>query len=461
MAKKKLAYICAECGYESSGWLGKCPACGAWNSFAEVVSQKTNSSQSRSWLDTGKEAGQATIVNLGELTGQNQNRLETQIGELDRVLGGGLVKGSMVLLGGDPGIGKSTLLLQVLDKLNQNSNTLYISGEESPSQIKLRADRIGCSAGKVRVFTGVEFADIAQVLRAEKPDFAVIDSIQTIYISELSAAPGSVTQIREATAGLLRLAKEMNIAMILVGHVTKEGGIAGPRVLEHMVDAVLYFEGEKSSQFRILRAVKNRFGTTDEIGMFEMTGAGLVSVDNPGQALLLGRPLDVPGSCVTSCLEGSRSILIEVQALVNPSDFSQPIRNSQAIDRLRLNMLLAILHKSCGVNTGAYDAYVNVTGGLKVTETAADLAIVAALVSSIENKAIDPGMIIMGELGLAGEVRQLPAAEKRVQEAVRLGWRKFILPATCKRNFKRLALPENCELYYVSLLKEVLDILFF
>lgn len=460
MAKKKLTYVCAECGYESSGWLGKCPACGAWNSFSEVLSQRTRAGQNRSWLELDPEAGPAEVVNLADLADRDQKRLETRIGELDRVLGGGLVKGSMVLLGGDPGIGKSTLLLQVLTKLNQKSKTLYISGEESPSQIKLRADRIGCDSQSVRVFTGVDFADIARVLRQERPDFAVVDSIQTIYINELTAAPGSVTQIREATAGLLRLAKELNIAMILVGHVTKEGGIAGPRVLEHMVDAVLYFEGEKSSQFRILRAVKNRFGTTDEIGLFEMTGTGLVSVDDPGQALLDGRPLDVPGSCVTSCLEGSRSILIEVQALVNPSDFSQPIRNSQAIDRLRLNMLLAILHKSCKINTGLYDAYVNVTGGLKVTETAADLAIVAALVSSIENKAVDPGLLIMGELGLAGEVRQLPAAEKRVQEAVRLGWRKFILPATCKRKLKQLTLPEDCELYFVSLLREVLDILF-
>lgn len=366
----------------------------------------------------------------------------------------------MVLIGGDPGVGKSTLLLQTLANLNTKYSTLYVSGEESPTQIKMRSDRLQIVAKQIRILTATEFASIAQVLKKHKPDFAVIDSIQSIYVEEISGAPGSVSQVREATAGLLRLAKALNITIVLVGHVTKEGGIAGPRILEHMVDAVLYFEGEKSNQYRILRAVKNRFGTTNEVGMFEMTQNGLKSVDNPGTAMLVGRPLNVPGTTITSTLEGSRSILLEIQALLNPTDFAQPIRNTQGIDRLRLNMLLAILQKSCGIATASFDAYVNVTGGMKIIETSADLAIVAAVVSSIQDKAIDSDLIILGELGLTGEVRMVTAIERRILESIRLGWKKFVVPAACKRSIKNISLSEDSEIFYVSLLKEALDLLF-
>ncbi len=463
MAKQRTVFICSECGYEASGWLGKCPACGSWNSFSEFKSEKKGAKEHRSWLDLSdaeeRSNGAAGIIDLSDVRKESQVRLVSGIAELDRVLGGGFVKGSLVLLGGDPGIGKSTLLLQVIGHLNQKYNTLYISGEESPSQIKMHADRIKQGADSIRVFTGTSFSEIKDVLIKQKPEFAVVDSIQTIYIEELSSAPGSVTQVRESASGLLRLAKKLNITIVLVGHVTKEGGIAGPRILEHMVDAVLYFESEKTSQYRILRAVKNRFGTTDEIGIFEMTGEGLKSLQNASTALLSGRPLHVPGIAITACLEGTRSILIEVQALLHATNFNQPIRNTQGVDRLRLNMLLAILSRTCHVQTGAYDAYLNITGGMKVNDTSADLAIVSAIVSSIEDKAIDPDLIILGELGLAGEVRMVTEIEKRVQESLRLGWRKFILPATCEKYLKDLTLPEHCQLLYVSTLQEVLDIL--
>lgn len=461
MAKKKTIYICSECGYESTGWLGKCPNCQSWNSFQEFQMDKTTNGSNRSWLDSNQKIEKNEIVNLEEISGQSQDRLQTGIKELDRVLGGGFVKGSLVLVGGDPGIGKSTLLLQVLGKLNYQNETLYISGEESPAQIKMRADRLGENTNTARIFTGTSFTDIAQVLSKEKPDFAVIDSIQTIYDEDLSSAPGTVSQIRETTAGLLRLAKRLNIAIVLVGHVTKEGGIAGPRILEHMVDAVLYFEGERSGQYRILRSVKNRFGTTDEIGIFEMTQSGLQSVKNPGEALLIGRPLNVPGTTITACLEGTRVILLEIQALLNLTDFNQPIRNTQGIDRLRLIMLLAILQKSCQIKTGLYDAYVNVTGGMKINETAADLAVVMAIVSSTQEKPIDPNLILIGELGLSGEIRNVPNIEKRVLEAISLGWRKFIVPASSQQNLKILDIPKDCEIIYAGLLQEALDIMFF
>ncbi len=461
MAKKRVIYLCNECGYESSGWLGKCPKCNSWNSFSEMsIQPESKAKQHSSWLNSDTSEDASTIINLTDVEEADNTRLPTNISELDLILGGGLVRGSMVLLGGDPGIGKSTLLLQTFGTLGQHVKTLYIAGEESPSQIKMRATRLGLENQSMHIFTGTSFSAISNILHKEKPDFAVIDSIQTIYLDEIAAAPGSVTQIRETTAGLLRIAKQLNIAIVLVGHVTKEGGIAGPRILEHMVDAVLYFEGEKSSQYRMLRAVKNRFGTTDEIGLFEMTQTGLLPVQNPGMALLAGRPIGVPGTAITSCLEGSRSILMEVQALLTPSDFSQPVRNTQGIDRLRLMMLLAILQKSCQIQTGSYDAYVNVTGGMKINETSADLAIVAAIVSSIQEKAIDSQMILLGELGLAGEIRIVPGIEKRIQEAAKLGWTKFIVPALSKAKLKKMSLPKNCEIYYVSYLKEALDILF-
>ncbi len=462
MAKKRVVYLCEHCGYESSGWLGKCPKCNSWNSFSEVLVQpESKAKQHTSWLETDEQEGQAEIINLAEVEQSDKDRLQTHIPELDLILGGGLVKGSLVLLGGDPGIGKSTLLLQAFGSLHKDVRSIYVAGEESPAQIKMRANRLGYGKQSIKVFTGTSFAEISRLLQEQKPDFVAIDSIQTIYLDDLPAAPGSVTQIRECTAGLLRLAKQHNIAIVLIGHVTKEGRIAGPRVLEHMVDAVLYFEGDRAGQYRMLRAVKNRFGTTNEIGLFEMTQNGLESVQNPGMALLSGRPINVPGTAITSCLEGSRSILIEVQALLTASDFSQPIRNTQGIDRLRLMMLLAILQKSCQIQTGSYDAYVNVTGGMKINETSADLAIVAAIVSSIQDKSIDSETILLGELGLAGEIRIVSGIEKRILEACKLGWRKFIVPALSKAKLKKLALPGDCEIFYVSYLKEVLDILFF
>ncbi|MDD2534515.1 MAG: DNA repair protein RadA [Eubacteriales bacterium] len=475
MAKAKTSFFCSDCGHEASGWLGKCPGCGAWNTLVEertvTGSASTKPSRRGAWLtddgNTSKvsggaatRAGSAPIIRLDAVkTGQN-TRLSSGLSEFDRVLGGGFVRGSLILLGGDPGIGKSTLLLQVLGLLPPNTSTLYISGEESAEQIRLRADRLGTSPDRVSLLSATDFETVAAALEKTRPQLAIVDSIQTLYVEELSAAPGSVSQVRESAAGLLRIAKGLGITIVLVGHVTKDGAIAGPRVLEHMVDTVLYFEGERHQDIRMLRAVKNRFGATDELGLFEMTDVGLVSVLNASEALLSGRPLSVPGSVITACLEGTRPLLVELQALMNASTYAAPLRMAQGIERNRLSMLLAVVEKQLGLGLGNLDAYLNVVGGLKVSETAADLAIISAVVSSVKNKPVKSQAIIIGEVGLTGEVRAISQLDRRVSEASRLGFKRFIVPASNRQSLSKVKLPDECEIYYVDRMTEAMDIIF-
>lgn len=458
MAKGKTIFVCQSCGYESSGWLGKCPSCSEWHAFVEEKIVKKTAAKGRGTWHGDEASSQG--LRLDDVRLEDNVRLLSQIPELDRVLGGGFVKGSLSLIGGDPGIGKSTLLLQVTDALAKAHRCLYVSGEESPMQIRMRADRLGVDSKAIVLLPSTNFERIAEMIEKDKPDFVVVDSIQTIYMPELTAAPGSVSQVREATAGLLRLAKGLDCTMVLVGHVTKDGAIAGPRLLEHMVDTVLYFEGEGQQPLRVLRSVKNRFGKTDELGLFEMSGKGLTSVDNPSVALLQGRPIAVPGTTVTSFLEGSRPLLIEIQALLNPSRQHQALRMSQGIDRMRLSMLLAVLEKYSKKPCSEYDCYVNVTGGLRIKETASDLAVVAAVLSSMEERPLDSELLMIGELGLSGEIRSVPQMERRVMDAVRLGWRRFMLPSQAERSVGKNKLPDGCDLYYVSLLNEAIDLLF-
>jgi len=469
MAKAKTRFFCTECGHETSGWLGKCPGCGAWNTLVEerVVTGSTSTKPSRrtSWLDEAHTSGVAAsgrteVINLGQVVADRKTRLSSGLSELDRVLGGGFVRGSLILLGGDPGIGKSTLLLQVLGLLPPETKTLYISGEESPEQIRLRADRLGTPAERVQLLAATDFETVAAALEKNRPQLAIVDSIQTLYVEEISSAPGSVSQVREAAAGLLRLAKNLGITIVLVGHVTKDGAIAGPRVLEHMVDTVLYFEGERHQDIRMLRAVKNRFGATDELGLFEMSDAGLTCVANASEALLNGRPLAVPGSVITACLEGTRPLLVELQALLNVTTYATPLRMAQGIERNRLSMLLAVVEKKLGLGLGNLDAYLNVVGGLKISETAADLAIVSAVISSVKNRPVKAQTIILGEIGLAGEVRSVSQLDRRISEASRLGFDYFLVPASSRTALAKVKLPDTCEIYYIDRMTEALDILF-
>jgi DNA repair protein RadA/Sms len=462
MAKTKTHFTCSSCGQETSGWLGRCPGCGAWNTLVEEKTATGGAGYRGPWTGSSPGAGSMPnkIVSLADISVQAETRLGSGMREFDRVLGGGFVRGSLVLIGGDPGIGKSTLLLQTIGLIGRNQKTLYISGEESPRQIRLRADRLGLSGESVHLLAATEFSAIAAALTAEKPDLAIVDSIQTLYVEELSSAPGTVSQVREATAGLLRLAKNLDITIVLVGHVTKDGALAGPRVLEHMVDTVLYFEGERQQDYRILRAVKNRFGATDELGIFEMTDHGLQEVDNASLAMLSGRPIDVAGSVVTACMEGTRPLLVEIQALLNESSYGAPQRMAQGLDRNRVTMLLAILEKQFRFGLNNMDTYVNVVGGLRVSETGADLAIIAALVSSLKDKPIRPGSLLFGEAGLTGEIRSVAQADRRIQEASRLGFRRIILPGSCRNGLSKAKLPEDCELFYIDRVSEALDILF-
>ncbi|NLL76575.1 MAG: DNA repair protein RadA [Clostridiales bacterium] len=433
MAKGKNAtvFFCQECGYESAKWMGQCPGCKAWNTFVEErinMSSKGTGTYSK----TGGRPTRAEPAKLSEVSLSSEERFSTQIGELDRVLGGGIVPGSLTLVGGDPGIGKSTLLLQVCQKLaGAGRKVLYLSGEESLRQIKIRANRIGEFNDNLLLLCETNLYVIEETLREMKPDVAVIDSIQTMYSEEVSAAPGSVSQVREATGIFLKLAKGINISIFLVGHVTKEGTVAGPRVLEHMVDTVLYFEGDRHASYRILRGVKNRFGSTNEIGVFEMREEGLKEVINPSEFMLNGRPEDASGSIVACSMEGTRPILIEIQALVCGSNFGIPRRQAIGTDFNRVNLLMAVLEKRVGLQMSSCDAYVNLAGGIKVVEPAIDLGIVMAIVSSFKNRTIDSGVIAFGEVGLSGEVRAVSMAEQRVQEAKKLGFTTCILPAVC------------------------------
>lgn len=429
MAKgKKTAFFCQNCGYESSKWMGQCPGCREWNTFVEeltVTASKNTSAKS----GLGSGLGKSEPVQLSSIEIQEDDRVLTNIEELDRVLGGGIVPGSMVLVGGDPGIGKSTLLLQVCRELTAKQHkVLYISGEESLRQIKLRARRIGEFNDRLLLLCETNLEAVRSTIERTRPEMVVIDSIQTMYNDQVSSAPGSVSQVRESTGVLMQIAKGMGISMFIVGHVTKDGSVAGPRVLEHMVDTVLYFEGDRQVAYRILRSVKNRFGSTNEIGVFEMQEKGLIEVKNPSQAMLNGRPTDASGSVVVCSIEGTRPILIEIQALVTRTNFGLPRRTSVGIDYNRVNLLMAVLEKRAGLHLGDCDAYVNLAGGMKLGEPAIDLGVVMAVVSSFKNKVIDPGILIFGEVGLSGEVRGVSMAETRVKEAEKLGFTTCIMP---------------------------------
>jgi len=427
MAKgKKSVFFCQNCGHEENKWLGQCPMCKEWNTFVEEAVSVTKSS-------TVKLSKEAEIVALKDIETNNEERILTRIQELDRVLGGGIVPGSLVLVGGDPGIGKSTLLLQVCQKLCEDKKqVLYISGEESLKQIKLRANRMGEFKEELYLLCETNLEVIRSVIEKRKPDVVVIDSIQTMYSEDVASAPGSVSQVRESTNVFMQLAKGLGISIFIVGHVTKEGTVAGPRVLEHMVDTVLYFEGDRHASYRILRGVKNRFGSTNEIGVFEMRQNGLVEVENPSEFMLNGKPEHASGSVVACSMEGTRPILIEIQALVCNSNFGVPRRTAAGTDYNRVNLLMAVLEKRVGLHLSNYDAYVNIAGGVKMNEPAIDLGIVMAIVSSYKNKAIDEKTIVFGEVGLSGEVRAVSMPEQRVAEAKKLGFETCIMPEVSK-----------------------------
>lgn len=425
MAKGKVnVFFCQECGFESAKWMGQCPGCHAWNSFVEEpVEKKGKASGARSL------GGAAKPVTLGEIESADTERISSGMAELDRVLGGGIVPGSLVLVGGDPGIGKSTILLQVCQKLaGAGVSTLYVSGEESLRQIKMRAARIGEFADAVKFLCETNLNEIKALLTKEKPQVAVIDSIQTMCSEDISSAPGSVSQVRESTAVLMQLAKKHGIMIFIVGHVTKEGTVAGPRVLEHMVDTVLYFEGDRHAAYRILRGVKNRFGSTNEIGVFEMGESGLTEVANPSEYMLSGRPENASGSVVACSMEGTRPILIEIQSLICRTSFGIPRRTAAGTDVNRINLLLAVLEKRLNMPLSSCDAYINIAGGIRMNEPAIDLAVVLAVISSYQDQPVDEKTIVFGEVGLSGEVRAVSMARQRVLEAKKLGFRRVILP---------------------------------
>lgn len=433
--KAKNVFFCAECGFESPKWLGQCPGCRAWNSFVEEPVQKKTSAAG---APSAPGSRRTVPQKLSEVTQTSHERVGTGIGELDRVLGGGLVPGSLVLVGGDPGIGKSTLLLQMSSILAEAGHAvLYISGEESPQQIKLRADRLEKPSGGLLLLAETNLDAVEAVIGEQKPEIVIIDSIQTMYREDIQSSPGSVSQVRETTGSLLRVAKGQGVTIFIVGHVTKEGVVAGPRVLEHMVDTVLYFEGENAASYRILRAVKNRFGSTNEIGVFEMRQNGLAEILNPSEYLLEGRPENEPGSVVAATVEGSRTMLVEVQALVCQTNFNMPRRTAAGIDYNRVNLLLAVLEKRLGIQLAFCDAYINVAGGMRINEPALDLAVVFAVLSSYKNKAVPEHTIVFGEVGLTGEVRAVSMAAGRIAEAQKLGYAQCVLPYANVESIKK------------------------
>ena len=451
MAKaKKSEYFCQNCGHEESKWLGQCPMCKEWNTFAEekVVSIKGQKSSVEK---------QVQAVTLSSVTTDEDERMTTELVELDRVLGGGIVPGSLVLVGGDPGIGKSTLLLQVCQKLSaMNKKVLYISGEESLKQIKLRANRMGEFSENLYLLCETSLNLIQTAIEREKPDVVVIDSIQTMYNEEIGSAPGSVSQVRESTNVFMQLAKGMNIAIFIVGHVTKEGTVAGPRVLEHMVDTVLYFEGDRHASYRILRGVKNRFGSTNEIGVFEMRKEGLVEVENPSEFMLSGKPENASGSVVACAMEGTRPMLMEIQALVCKSNFGMPRRTAAGIDYNRVNLLMAVLEKRVGLPLSGYDAYVNIAGGIRMNEPAVDLGIIMAVASSYKNRPVSEDTIVFGEVGLSGEVRAVTMPEQRVAEAKKLGFKVCVVPEV---SLKSIGKVEGIEVIGVKSVNQTMNLL--
>ncbi len=447
MAKSTMVYFCKECGYETSKWLGQCPGCGQWNSMVEEPARKKVVAK----VSNVKE-GQSKVSPITDISLEAEEKLSTGLGELDRVLGGGIVKGSLILVGGDPGIGKSTLLLQVCKNISERDNkVLYISGEESLKQIKIRANRMGEFSSNLLLLCETSLDNIEVTIKRENPKVVVIDSIQTMYKEDVAAAPGSVSQVRESTNILMQIAKNFGISIFVVGHVTKEGVVAGPRVLEHMVDTVLYFEGDRHAAYRILRGVKNRFGSTNEIGVFEMTKDGLAEVQNPSEFMLSGRPEESSGSVVACSIEGTRPMLVEIQALVCKTNFGMPRRTAAGTDFNRVNLLMAVLEKRLGYNLSQCDAYVNIAGGIKINEPALDLAIVMAIMSSYKDRAISNNTICFGEVGLSGEVRAVNMAEQRVLEAKKLGFEVCILPKVSLESIGRI---DGIKLIGVSNVKE-------
>jgi len=453
MAKQKRVFVCQECGYEAPKWMGKCPGCGEWNSLVEELAAPQPASVPRGIGMTGHNKPET----LHDISVQEEERYGTGMNELDRVLGGGIVRGSLILIGGDPGIGKSTLLLQICNHLGkEGKRVLYISGEESARQIKMRANRLRVSAEGIFLLSETNLDLIMNHVEDVQPDFLVVDSIQTIFRPQMASAPGSVSQVKEATAVLMGLAKTTGVAVFIVGHVTKEGAIAGPRVLEHMVDTVLYFEGERHYTYRILRSVKNRFGSTNEIGLFEMRESGLAEILNPSELLLSKRDQDVSGSTVLCTMEGTRPMLVEVQALVSTTAFGMARRMSTGIDYNRVVLLMAVLEKKVGLQLYNQDAYVNVAGGLRIDEPAADLAVVVAIASSFRNVPVRSDLVVMGEVGLTGEVRGISQVEKRIAESAKLGFKVCVIP---KDNLKGLKRPQGIEVIGVDSVSETLDIL--
>ncbi len=453
MAKAKSLFFCKECGAETTKWQGQCPSCGQWNTLVEAPTTKTSS---------GKTTVRHAVLTreperIDTVTMEEEERISTHIGEMDRVLGGGIVVGSLVLVGGDPGIGKSTLLLQMCRELAcTGTRVLYVSGEESMSQIKMRAKRIGDFAGEMLLFTETNLGVIEEAMDKAKPKVMVIDSIQTMFCEDVDSAPGSVSQVREITSSLLRMAKSKDVSIFIVGHVTKEGNVAGPRMLEHMVDTVLYFEGDNSAAYRMLRGVKNRFGSTNEIGVFEMKNSGLIEVPNPSEYMMQGRPENEAGSVVACTIEGTRPLLIEVQALVCRTNFNLPRRTAAGTDFNRVNLLMAVLEKRVGLRLSDCDAYINVAGGMRINEPALDLSIVAAILSSYKNSSIDSKTIFFGEVGLVGEVRGVSQVETRVREAKKLGYHTCIMPYT---NVKSVDATSGIQLKGIKNVRELMDLL--
>lgn len=460
MAKSKNVYVCTECGYESSKWYGKCPSCGEWNTLEEQIRETVTASSSSVRRSTVSSLSAYELpMKIKDISTSDEERYSTGMEELNRVLGGGIVKGSLVLLGGDPGIGKSTILMQICEYLGRTMKILYVSGEESRRQLKLRAMRLGVNSDNLYVMTETDVERIIENIKVMKPDIVMIDSIQTMNLKELSSSPGSVVQVRECTNAIMRTIKALDIPTIIVGHVNKDGAIAGPKVLEHVVDAVLYFEGDRHLSYRILRAVKNRYGSTNEIGVFDMQEDGLREVENPSMMLLSGRPVNVSGTCVACTMEGTRPILAEVQGLAASSGFGNPRRMSTGFDISRMNLIIAVLEKRSGYFFANMDTYINVVGGMKLFEPAADLAVAVALVSSLKDMCVGEDVIAFGEIGLAGELRAVNHAEARIREASRLGFKRCIMPYHNLQSLKNSPKDYGIQLFGVRSVRQAIEVL--
>ncbi len=460
MAKSKNVYVCTECGYESSKWYGKCPSCGEWNTLEEQVRETiTAASSSIRRSSVSSLSSYEMPLKIKDISTSDEERYSTGMEELNRVLGGGIVKGSLVLLGGDPGIGKSTILMQICEYLGRTMKILYVSGEESRRQLKLRAIRLGVNSENLYVMTETDVERIIENIKVMSPDIVMIDSIQTMNLKELSSSPGSVVQVRECTNAIMRTIKALDIPTIIVGHVNKDGAIAGPKVLEHVVDAVLYFEGDRHLSYRILRAVKNRYGSTNEIGVFDMQEDGLREVENPSMMLLSGRPINVSGTCVACTMEGTRPILAEVQGLAASSGFGNPRRMSTGFDISRMNLIIAVLEKRSGYFFANMDTYINIVGGMKLYEPAADLAVAVALVSSLKDMCVGEDVIAFGEIGLAGELRAVNHAEARIREASRLGFKRCIMPYHNLQSLKNSPKDYGIEIFGVRSVRQAIEVL--